>query len=129
MGKAGETLKWSCCLAVAAAGAVAASVASAPSRTGGDMWDSALFFPSLLALAGACAAAGYRVPSMWPLFGLTAIAPFFANQIYFGVRAWTSQGDGLWIVGLLFLVPLAAIPMAGGLVGASWRRKKSAPVS
>ena len=69
------------------------------------------------------AAAGYRVPRLWMLFALAAMVPYYAYQIGGGVHTMATGGDGLWVVGLIFLVPLTGVPVVGGLLGAQWRRR------
>ena len=90
------------------------------------MWDSPLFFLTLLGMAALAVAASYRLPRLWALFGLAVMVPHYAYQIGGGVHAIARTGDGLWIVGLIFLIPLTAIPVVGGFFGAQWRRRGDA---
>jgi hypothetical protein len=110
-----ETVGWLAVLLAVSTGAIAVSRITAPPDKGGDMWDSPFFFHALVAVGVCAAGAGYRVRNMWVLFGIAAMLPYFAYQVQGGVMG----GDGLWAVGLAFLVPLTAVPVLGAMVGAT----------
>ena len=110
-----EIISWFAVLLAAGAGAIAISRVTAPPDTGGDMWDSPFFFHALVAVGVCAGGASYRVRNMWALFVIAAMLPYFAYQIGTGL---TIGGDGLWMVGLIFLVPLSAVPVIGAIVGA-----------
>ncbi len=110
----------SLCLIAAAVGALILSSRTAPSDTQGDWWDSPLFIPSMVAVGAAALGMSYHHPRRWPVFGLAAVAPYWSAQIAFGV----SDDSGLWVVGLVFLVPLSAIPVLAAWSGAAARRSR-----
>jgi hypothetical protein len=123
-----ELAGWIAVLVGAGVGVIVISSATAPAQSGGDWWDSGLFFPLPLALSVCCLAAGHRVPRGWPAFGLSAVAPYYAAQLGFGISSATGEGDGLWLAGLVFLVPLTVIPLTAAWIGARFGRRRSAPV-
>jgi hypothetical protein len=58
--------------------------------------------------------------------GLAAMVPYFAYQIGARVHAMATTGDGPWVVGVIFLIPLTRGTRGGWNVGAQWRRRGDA---
>lgn len=109
---------WALVLVVAGSAAVAVCVATAPRVAADaprDFFDSPYLLLSFAGLAVVAGAAGWFTPRMGALWGLIAAAPFF---VYFAVDVVGRSGDGdqgLWPVGVLFLVGLTLIPAAAAL--------------
>ncbi|GLX00528.1 hypothetical protein [Microtetraspora sp. NBRC 16547] len=113
-----SVLVWALALIIAGSIAVAICVASAPPVAADaprDFMDSPYLLLSFVGLAILAGLAGWFVPQTGFLWGLIAAAPFY---VYFAVgviEELREGGQGLWPVGLLFLVGLTLIPVVSAL--------------
>ncbi|NUR86968.1 MAG: hypothetical protein HOY71_23040 [Nonomuraea sp.] len=90
--------------------------------TGGDVapdaarevFDSPLLIPSFLLLAALAGVAGWQSPRVGFVYGLLAAAPFL---VHFATGVIRNRGDqGLWPIGLIYLVGLSVLPFAAALI-------------
>jgi len=113
-----SVIVWALILLVAGSIAVALCVVTSPVVSADaprDFFDSPYLLPAFLALAVLAALAGWFVPQVGVLWGLLAAGPFY---VYFApavVKELREGGQGLWPVGLLFLVGLTLIPLLAAL--------------
>ena len=80
-----------------------------------DFFDSPYLLPSFLGLAVLAGLAGWFAPQVGVVWGLIAAAPFFVYFVVNVVKGFGEDDQGLWPVGLLFLVGLTLIPCAAAL--------------
>jgi hypothetical protein len=113
-----SALVWALALIIVGSVAVAICVltatAAAPDAPR-DFFDSPYLLLSFAGLAVLAGLAGWFVPQVGILWGLIAAAPFF---VYFATTIVRNLGDddqGLWPVGVVFLVGLTLIPAAAAL--------------
>ncbi|GGT27423.1 hypothetical protein ACFFV7_32155 [Nonomuraea spiralis] len=112
-----SALLWAVILIAAGVAAVAVCVLTAPAVAPGaprDILDSPALLPAFAALAVLAGLAAWAAPH--PLWGAVAAAPFF---VYFaaGVAGELREGgQGMWPVGLMFLIGLTLLPLAASLV-------------
>jgi hypothetical protein len=119
-----SAIVWSFVLFTAGALSVAENIATAPPADapglifgGRDFFDSPHWPPSFLVLSGLSAAAAWMVPANGFVWGLVACAPYFV-VFTLGVAESHVVGNnqGLWPVGLLFLLMMTALPcLAAGV--------------
>ncbi|WP_433509404.1 hypothetical protein ACQP2T_36285 [Nonomuraea sp. CA-143628] len=113
-----SVLVWALVLVVVGAVAVALCVATSPvasAEAPREFFDSPFLLPAFLVLAVLAGLAGWFAPQVGFLWGLLAAAPFY---VYFAsgvVRELREGGQGLWPVGLLYLVGLTLIPLIAAL--------------
>ncbi|MEV6156401.1 hypothetical protein AB0L53_39255 [Nonomuraea sp. NPDC052129] len=113
-----SVLVWALVLVVVGAVAVALCVATSPvasAEAPREFFDSPFLLPAFLVLAVLAGLAGWFAPQVGLLWGPLAAAPFY---VYFAsgvVRELRGGGQGLWPVGLLYLVGLTLIPLIAAL--------------
>lgn len=106
----------------AALGVIAVGRATAPAYTDGDIADSDLILPLLLALAVLALAAGYRSsPRMALLLGLIAVLPFLAYIFGIGYPMTGEQRTFMWM-GFVFSLPVLGLIGMCPLLGAGLRK-------
>ncbi len=116
----------------AAVAVIAVGRATAPAYTDGDITDSDLILPLILALAVLAMAAGYRTgPRTALLLGLIAVLPFLAYIFGIGYPLTGEQRTFMWM-GFVFSLPVLGLIGVCPLVGAGLRkyrrqRKVSSP--
>ena len=120
-----ETAGWFVGLFSAGLAVIAVGRATAPAYTDGDVADSDFFFPLTLVLAVMAMAGGFRLPTMWGALGLAAVAPYFAYVLGIGYTL-TPEQEGFKAVGFVFLLPIAAVPVLGALIGSGLRKRRDA---
>lgn len=78
-----------------------------------EVFDSPFLIPSFLFLAGLAGLAGWQAPRLGLLYGLLAAAPFL---VHFAAGVIRNRGDqGLWPIGLMYLIGLTVLPVAAAL--------------
>ncbi|MFI6599406.1 hypothetical protein ACIBHX_24405 [Nonomuraea sp. NPDC050536] len=78
-----------------------------------EVFDSPILIPSFLLLAVLAGLAGWQAPRMGFLYGPLAAAPFL---VHFVVGVIRNRGDqGLWPIGLIYLIGLTVLPVAAAL--------------
>jgi hypothetical protein len=113
-----SALVWALALVIAGSVAVAICVLTAPTVAPDaprDFFDSPYLLLSFAGLAVLAGLAGWSVPQMGILWGLIAAAPFFVYFAIAIVRDLGEEDQGLWPVGVVFLVALTLIPAAAAL--------------
>lgn len=112
-------LMWAVALLLAGSAAVALCVTTAPVVSADaprDFFDSPFLLPSFAVLALLSGLAGWFAPRLGFVWGLAAAAPFFAYFAAGVVRDLRGGGgQGLWPVGLIFLVGLTLVPVAAAV--------------
>ncbi|GII33572.1 hypothetical protein [Planotetraspora mira] len=113
-----SALVWALGLVIAGSVAVAVCVLTAPKIAPDaprDFFDSPYLLLAFAGLGVLAGLAGWFVPRTGILWGLLAVAPFF---VYFAITIIRDLGEddqGLWPVGVVFLVALTLIPAAAAL--------------
>jgi hypothetical protein len=113
-----SVIVWALILVIAGTVAVALCVITAPVVSADaprDFFDSPYLLPAFLALAVLAGLAGWFVPQVGVLWGLLAAAPFYVSFAPAVIKELREGGQGLWPVGLLFLVGLTLIPLLAAL--------------
>lgn len=113
-----SVIVWAVILLVAGSLAVALCVVTAPVASPDaprDFFDSPYLLPAFLVLAVVAGLAGWFVPQVGVLWGLPAAAPFYVSFAPAVIKELREGGQGLWPVGLLFLVGLTLIPLVAAL--------------
>ncbi|MFD1539546.1 hypothetical protein [Nonomuraea guangzhouensis] len=113
-----SVIAWALILVIAGSVAVALCIATAPVASADaprDFFDSPFLLPAFLVLAVLAGLAGWFVPQVGVLWGLVAAAPFYVSFAPAVIKELREGGQGLWPVGLLFLVGLTLIPVAAAL--------------
>jgi hypothetical protein len=105
---------WALILIAAGSAAVVLCRVTAPACAARDLFDSPLLWPAYLALVALSGVAGWFRPRGWPLWGLLVMLPFFVMLV--GSVVVRGDGQGLWLVGLVFLVLMTVVPVASALV-------------
>jgi hypothetical protein len=111
---------WAVLLVGAGAAAVKLTVETAPPLTRGDFFDSPYLAPAFFGLSLPAAAAGWFVPRVGLWWGPVAASPFFVTLL---VQV-PSDDQGLWPVGMAFLVVLTSLPCAAAGAASLLRRRR-----
>ncbi|MEZ0071296.1 hypothetical protein [Planotetraspora sp. GP83] len=114
----GAVTVWTIALIVAGSVAVAICLITSPlasSDAPRDFFDSPYLLPAFLCLGILAGLAGWLVPRAGFLWGLLAAAPFYVVFAAGVIREAGGDGQGLWPVGLMFLVGLTVIPVVAAL--------------
>ncbi|MCT9934435.1 hypothetical protein N5079_29945 [Planotetraspora sp. A-T 1434] len=115
----GTVTVWTIALIVAGSIAVAICLITSPPVAPDaprDFFDSPYLFPAFVCLGILAGLAGWLVPRAGFLWGLLAAAPFYVVFAVGVIREVGEDGQGLWPVGLMFLVGLTVIPVLAALV-------------
>jgi hypothetical protein len=110
---------WAALLFGAGAAAVKLTIETAPPLTRGDFFDSPYLVPAFFGLSLPAAAAGWFAPRVGLWWGLVAASPFFVTLL---VQV-PSDDQGLWPVGMAFLVVLTSLPSAAAGAASLLRRR------
>jgi len=113
-----SVIVWALILVITGSAAVALCVATSPVASADaprDFFDSPYLLPAFLVLAVLAGLSGWFVPQVGVLWGLVGAAPFYVFFAPAVIKELREGGQGLWPVGLLYLVGLTLIPLVAAL--------------
>jgi hypothetical protein len=111
-----DAILWIVLLVIAGSVAVGVCLMTSPVVSSGaprDFFDSPFLFPAFLLLSVLAGVAAWFAPQGGVWWGLLAAAPFYV--VFFIGVVRDGGGQGLWPVGLLFLIFYTAIPVIAAL--------------